>query len=65
MNDTIKAISLDENVRMEHVPFENSTAMGKYMSNELNLLMTLAGVEFDDALAGGTQLFSNMNIKLR
>lgn len=65
MNDTIDVISIDQNTPLRHIYFNNSTEMKKYLSNELNLIITLAGIEFDDAFSEPKELTPKMDIIFR
>ncbi|KAF5273700.1 hypothetical protein FQA39_LY07390 [Lamprigera yunnana] len=68
MNNTLATICADERIypcTMKHISFEDSKSLEVYLSNEIHLVTTLAGVQFDDDLKGNKILPSNLSITFR
>lgn len=66
MDNVVKSIyEKNKKMKMKHISFDNKQALETYFANELTLLTTIAGIEFDDSLAGSVSLTSNLNIIFR
>lgn len=65
MTQTVQTIAKDEGVIMNFLTFKNSTQMQNYLERDRNQHVTLAGIEFDDNLAGNKKLPQIMNVSIR
>ncbi|KAF2898000.1 hypothetical protein ILUMI_08174 [Ignelater luminosus] len=66
MDNVVKSIyEKNKKLKMKQIGFDNRQALEKYLTNELTLLTTIAGIEFDDSLAGSGNLTSNLDITFR
>ncbi|KAK5642701.1 hypothetical protein RI129_008868 [Pyrocoelia pectoralis] len=68
MDNTIAAICKDEEIipcSLAHLPFQNSSALQTYLSNDLNLIVTLAGVQFSNSLSGDVALPPRVDVTIR
>lgn len=60
MNDVSQNLMLDTSLA-----FNSSHEMSSFLQSELNMITVIAGVQFDDRIAGNTLLPSCMHFALR
>ncbi|KAB0796441.1 hypothetical protein PPYR_10502 [Photinus pyralis] len=67
MEGAVKAICKDEDPPcfLSLRSFPNSSSLQTYLSNDLNLVVTLAGVQFRDSLSGDVELPAKVDVTLR
>ncbi|KAF5273687.1 hypothetical protein FQA39_LY07377 [Lamprigera yunnana] len=65
MQNAIKGVFKKTKVKLKLISCNNSTDLEEYLMNEINLLMTLAGVLFDDSLSNKTELSPKVNLTFR
>uniref|UniRef100_A0A1Y1MCM6 ABC transporter domain-containing protein n=1 Tax=Photinus pyralis TaxID=7054 RepID=A0A1Y1MCM6_PHOPY len=65
MKNVTREIYTKSKVKLRLISHNNSRLLEEYLMNELNLLMTLAGVQFDDSLINQEALNHNVKVHFR
>ncbi|KAK4876910.1 hypothetical protein RN001_009416 [Aquatica leii] len=65
MNNAILGIYKKSKTKLKLIPCNDSAALEQYLMNELNMIMTVAGVQFSDSLINRTSLDLKTEVTFR